>query len=102
MFKKLVLAFAIFALAAAFAGTVPSPHSYRITLAQSAVVNGTELKPGEYRLTLDTTKITLVKGKQTVEVPANADASARMANENESFFNMRSPKKSLAPLYRGW
>lgn|SRR5579872_6986009 len=73
MFKKLVLAFAIFALAAAFAGTVPSPHSYRITLAQSAVVNGTELKPGEYRLTLDTTKITLVKGKQTVEVPAKVE-----------------------------
>jgi hypothetical protein len=73
MFKKFVLAFAILALAAAFAGTVPSVHSYRITLAQPAVVNGTDLKAGEYRLNVDTSKITLVLGKQTVEVPAKVE-----------------------------
>lgn len=74
MLKKFVLAFAILALAAAFAGTVPSAHSYRITLVQSAVVNGTELKPGEYRLTVETSKITMVKGKETVEAPAKVDS----------------------------
>ncbi len=74
MFKKLILTFAILALAAAFAGTVPSVHSYRITLAQPAVVNGTELKPGEYRLTVDESKITLVNGKSTVEAPAKLES----------------------------
>jgi len=74
MFKKFVLAFAILALAAAFAGTVPSVHSYRITLVQTAVVNGTELKPGEYRLNVDTSKITLVLGKTSVEAPATIEA----------------------------
>ncbi len=74
MLKRFVLAFAILALAAAFAGTVPSVHSYRITLVQPAVVNGTELKPGEYRLTVDTSKITMVMGKATVEAPARVEA----------------------------
>jgi len=73
MFRKFVLAFAILALAAAFAGTVPSVHSYRITLTQSAVVNGTELKPGDYRLSVDTSKITLVNGKTSVEAPATVE-----------------------------
>jgi hypothetical protein len=77
MFKKFVLAFAILALAAAFAGTVPSVHSYRLTLVQPAVVNGTELKPGEYRLNVDTTKITLVLGKVSVEAPATIEAVER-------------------------
>ncbi len=74
MLKKFMLAFAILALAAAFAGTVPSVHSYRITLVQTAVVNGTELKPGEYRLNVDTAKITLVNGKQSVESPAQLES----------------------------
>jgi hypothetical protein len=67
MLNKFLVAFAILALAAAFAGTVPSVHSYRITLAQPTMVNGTELKPGEYKLTVDAAKITLVKGKESVE-----------------------------------
>ncbi|HWC97063.1 MAG TPA: hypothetical protein VG456_09945 [Candidatus Sulfopaludibacter sp.] len=73
MFKKFVLSFLILALAAAFAGTVPSAHSYRITLGQAAVVNGTDLKAGEYRLNVDESKITLVLGKVTVESPAKIE-----------------------------
>jgi len=75
MLRKFVLAFAILALAVAFAGTVPSVHSYRITLGRAAVVNGTELQPGEYRLTVDTSKITLVMGKLSVEAPAKVEAA---------------------------
>lgn len=74
MFKKFVLAFMVLALAAAFAGTIPSGHSYHITLVQPAVVNGTQLKPGEYRLNVMESKITLVNGKESVEVPAKVEA----------------------------
>lgn len=74
MLKKLSFAFAILALASAFAGTVPAVRSYRITLAQPAVVNGTELQPGDYRLNVDASKITLVKGKQSVEAAVRVDS----------------------------
>jgi hypothetical protein len=79
MFKKLVLAFAVLALTAAFAGTIPAVHTYRITLARVAVVNGTTLQPGDYRLTVNTSKITLVpvEGKKSVEAPAKVETVER-------------------------
>jgi hypothetical protein len=70
MLKRFVLAFAILAVAVATAGTVPGTHTYTINLIQPAVVNGAQLKPGEYRLTVDVTKVTLVRGNLTVEMPA--------------------------------
>ena len=80
MLKRFALAFAILALAVATAGTVPGTHSYTITLVQPAVVNGTQLKPGEYRLHLDVTKVTLTQGKQTIEMPA-----AKVENVKKKF-----------------
>ncbi len=67
--KRFVLAFAILALAVASAGTVPGTHTYTINLIQPAVVNGAQLKPGEYRLIVDVTKVTLQRGHETIEIP---------------------------------
>ena len=67
MFKKFVLAFAILALA------VASAETYKITLVNPAVVKGTELKAGDYRLTLENSKVTIVGGKQSVEVPVKVE-----------------------------
>jgi hypothetical protein len=79
--KNFVLAFVIFALAVAFAGTVPSSHSYTITISQATTVNGTQLTPGEYRLNVAPDKVTLVKGKLNVEVPAKVEASEKKFDE---------------------
>jgi len=76
MFKKLVVAFAILALVAAFAGTVTSAKtSFKITLMQPSILNGTELKAGDCRVSLGDAKITLVQGKQSVVVPAKIEAA---------------------------
>jgi hypothetical protein len=71
--KRFVLAFVILALAVATAGTVPGAHSYTITLAQAAIVNGTHLTPGDYRLTVSPAKVTLVQGKLNIDVPAKVE-----------------------------
>jgi hypothetical protein len=68
MLKRFVLAFAILAVALATAGTVPGSHTYTITIVQPTVVNGTQLKPGEYRLLVDVTKVELKKGKDSIEL----------------------------------
>jgi len=73
MLKKFVLAFAVLAVALATAGSVPGTRTYTINIIQPAVVNGTELKAGEYRMSVETTKVTLTKGKQTIEVPAKVE-----------------------------
>jgi len=49
--KKILLSFATVALAVASAA-----NSYRVTLFQPAVLNGTELKAGDYKVTLKTTR----------------------------------------------
>ena len=63
MFKRFVLAFAILGLA------VASAETYRVTLSQPSTVKGKQLQAGEYRLNLENSKLTIVNGKQSVEVP---------------------------------
>jgi alkyl sulfatase BDS1-like metallo-beta-lactamase superfamily hydrolase len=63
MVKRFVLAFAILGLA------VASAETYRVTLSQPSKIEGKQLKAGEYRLNLENSKLTIVSGKQSVEVP---------------------------------
>ena len=63
MLKRFVLAFAILGLA------VASAETYRVTLSQPSTVKGKQLKAGDYRLNLENSKLTMVSGKESVEVP---------------------------------
>lgn len=67
MLKNIVLSLAIFSFAA-------SAATYRVTLSQPAVLKGQELKAGEYRLNVADTKVTIVNGKQSVEVPVKVES----------------------------
>jgi hypothetical protein len=74
MFKKFIVTFVVLAVAAAFAGTAPTVGgSHRLTLLQPSVVNGVDLKAGEYRLTFTEDKATIVNGKQSVEAPVKVE-----------------------------
>ncbi len=81
MIKKVVLILAVLALAVvAMAGTFPGGGpTYRVTLTKAAMVNGTELKPGEYKLNVVSDKMTLSSAKQSVEV------GVKMENAEEKF-----------------
>jgi alkyl sulfatase BDS1-like metallo-beta-lactamase superfamily hydrolase len=70
MLKRFVLAFAILGLA------VTSAASYRITLSQPSTVKGKQLKAGDYRLNLENSKLTIVSGKESVEVPVTVQIGA--------------------------
>jgi len=65
--KKLMLSFAILALAIASADT------YRVTLFQPSVVSGTELKPGDYKLEVTDHKVVISKGKTSVEAAVKVE-----------------------------
>ncbi len=66
MLRKFILAFAILALAAAFAGTVPAHGpGCRVTLLQPSLVRGTPLAAGEYHVTVNGDKATFMMGKLT-------------------------------------
>jgi hypothetical protein len=77
MVKKLVLIFAVLAIAAAVAGTLPTGHSnYKVTLFRPALLNGTEFKAGDCVLTLNfvDSKVTLTQGKTSVVAPAKIES----------------------------
>src|SRR5262249_31425850 len=67
MIKKLVVSFALAGLA------IASAASHRITLFEESVVNGTTLKPGDYKLVVDGGRATLSRGKQSVEAPVSVE-----------------------------
>jgi hypothetical protein len=67
MLKNIVLSLAIFSFAA-------NAATYRVTLSQPAVLKGQELKAGEYRLNVADTKVTIVNGKKSVEVPVKVES----------------------------
>ncbi|MBI4873743.1 MAG: hypothetical protein HY822_03810 [Acidobacteria bacterium] len=69
MMKKLLLGLTTLALVTA------SAASYRVTLFQPSVINGTELKPGDYKIEHDAGKVVIRAGKQTVEAPVKVETS---------------------------
>ncbi|MBS1855907.1 MAG: hypothetical protein JST11_11120 [Acidobacteria bacterium] len=76
MTKKLIVLFALFALVAAIAGTVPvAGPSYSVKLLRPSVVKGTVLKEGEYRVNVGTDSVTIGNGKVSVEVSAKVEST---------------------------
>jgi hypothetical protein len=102
MVKKFVVLFAILAIAMAFAGTVPvGKTSFRITLLQPSFVNGTELKPGEYKLNIGENKITLVQGKVSVEAPAKIETVESKFDQTAIRYKAEGNKQNVAEIRLG-
>ena len=70
MIKKLTLSIATFALAVGSAAS-----TYKVTLFQPSLVNGTELQPGEYKVEVKDNKAIISKGKQSVEASVKTEAA---------------------------
>lgn len=67
MTKKLIILFMLAAFAFA------SSSTYNVTLFQPSVVSGTELKPGDYKVTVDNDKVTISRGKEKVEATVKTE-----------------------------
>ena len=66
---KLVLTFATVALTVASA----AENTYHFTLQEPASLNGTQLKPGSYKLEIEGDKAIVKSGKTIVESPARLE-----------------------------
>lgn len=62
----MTMSFRLFALLI-LALAIASASTHTVTLFQPSVVSGTELKPGDYKLTLESDKAIIQKGKEKVE-----------------------------------
>jgi hypothetical protein len=69
MTKKLIVLFVV------LAGLVlANSASYTVTLFQPSVVGGTELKPGDYKLTVQDNKAIIQKGKDKAEATIKSES----------------------------
>lgn len=70
MIKRTLMAFATVALGVSMAG-----ESYRVTLFQPSTINGTTLKPGEYKVEVKDNKAFIKAGKETVEADVRVETA---------------------------
>ncbi len=68
--RKFTFPALLLAVAVAFGAS-----AHRITLDKPAVLAGTELKPGDYRLELSDDKVTISNKKTTVDAPAHLESA---------------------------
>lgn len=54
---------------------VAAGSTYKVTLFQPSVVAGTELKPGDYKLELQGTRVAIKSGKQVVETDVKVETA---------------------------
>lgn len=81
--NKILLSFATLALAVGSAAT-----SYKITFFQPATIAGTELKPGEYKVTLKNNKAIVSSGKTSVEADVKTEtADSKFSSTTVRFSN---------------
>jgi hypothetical protein len=50
---------------------------YKVTLTESAVIAGSVVKPGDYRIVVNGDKATLTSGKTTLEVPVKVETGTQ-------------------------
>jgi hypothetical protein len=95
MFKRFVLAFAILGLA------VASAESYRVTLSQPSKVEGKQLKAGEYRLNVENSKLTIVSGKESTEVPVKVQTGETKFDNTSVRYSGTGDKVSIKEIRLG-
>ena len=101
MLKKVVLGFVILALAVATAGTIPGVGSYKLTLLQPTMVNGTVLKPGDYKLNLANDKVTILDGKFSVEARVKVETVDKKFDTTSIRYSDQAGKAVLSEIRLG-
>ena len=95
MLKKFVVAFGILALA------VASAETYKVTLSQPSTVKGNQLKAGDYRLNVAESKVTIVSGKESVEVPVKVQNGETKFDSNAVRYTGTGDKVSIKEIRLG-
>jgi hypothetical protein len=103
MLKRFILAFAILSLVAAIAGTRTAPGALnaKISLLQTSVVKDTELKAGEYRISMANDKLTIANEKTSVEAAAKTETVDRKFESTAIRYTTKDGKAFISEIRVG-
>ena len=94
--KKTLFVFATLALAIASAAA-----SYKVTLFQASMINGTELKPGDYKIELKDNKVFVKGGKNVVEADVKVENSTEKFNSTSVRYTNADGKMKVQEIRLG-
>jgi len=95
-YLKLVVCFGTFALALASAAS-----SYTVTLLHPCLVGEMELKPGDYKVTVDGDKATIKAGKQMAEAVVKVQSGASKFSKTTIHYNNGDGKYRVSEILLG-
>ena len=96
MLRKVLLSFAVVALAA-----VASAKSYTVNLFEPAVIGGTELKAGEYKVEVIDQKAVVRNGKLHGEFPVKVETSDSKYSTTSVRFSNGDGKLHIQEIHLG-
>ncbi len=96
---KFVIAFSILALVAAFAGTAPAVA--HVSLARPALVSGTALPAGDYRLLIGDGKITFTIDRKSFDIPAKIETTSKKFDVTEVSYDDSNAKTTITEIRLG-
>jgi hypothetical protein len=99
MLTKFVIAFSILALVAAFAGTAPAVA--HVTLARPALLSGTALPAGDYRVLIGDGKVTFSIDRKSFDIPAKIETATKKFEITEVAYDDSNSKTSVKEISLG-
>ena len=96
MIKKALFTFATLAIAVASAAS-----TYRVTVFEPSVINGTELKPGEYKIEVKDNMAVITRGKQTIEAPVKIESAPSKFSSTSVRYTNGNGKQSVDEIRLG-
>ena len=95
MIRKLIVVFAILALA------VASAKTFSVTLFEPSTVAGKELKPGNYKIEVQDTKVIISNGKERVEANAKIEEGDKRFDSTTVRYTHGNGKLSIQEIRLG-
>ncbi len=96
MTKKFIMSFAAAALM-----VVSAAEKHNVTLFQPSFVNGTELAPGDYQMSVDNDKVVISKGKQKVEATIKVESADAKFGSTSVRYNSADGKYKVQEIRLG-
>ncbi|HXP86189.1 MAG TPA: hypothetical protein VN841_15800 [Bryobacteraceae bacterium] len=97
----LVLATAAFGITLVPGSASAASNKYNVSFDRPAVIGGVELKPGEYRLTIDGEKATLASKQQTAEADVAMHTEQRKFSSTTVRYELGDGKASVTQIRLG-
>jgi hypothetical protein len=94
--KKLLFAISAIALVASAADT-----TYKFTLQETATLNGTQLKPGDYKVQVSGDKATLKIGKTVIEAPVKVETADKKFSSTSIDINTVNNQPQISEIHVG-